>query len=254
VVRVSGVRRPAGEHVRVPTASERDPFDATDVEAYVSAARILIVEDDQELRTMLQRILSDEAYRVDAVADGQAGLHRSLVDRYDALIIDRGLPAIDGLDLTRRIRDQGVTTPVMLLTAYGSIADRVAGLDAGAEDYVIKPFDIDELLARIRALLRRNATTAGVIRLGAGVIDLTTRIARQADGTEIELSGRECALMRILSARPARTFSREELRVQVFDNADSDSIVDTYVHYLRRKLGRSVVSTARGRGYRIGTM
>jgi two-component system response regulator QseB len=218
------------------------------------AQRILLVEDDHELRTLLNRILSQEGYQVVAVADGQAGLHRSLVDHYDAMVIDRGLPAIDGLDLTGRIRNQGITTPVMILTAYGSVADRVARLDAGAEDYLVKPFDIDELLARIRALLRRHTSATGIVRIGAGVVDLTTRTARRANGFEVELSGRECAFVRVLSARPGRVFSREELRLQVFDNADSASIVDTYVHYLRRKLGKGVIATMRGHGYRIGTM
>jgi two-component system, OmpR family, response regulator QseB len=225
-----------------------------DVDAVAGAARILLVEDDAELRALLQRILSDEGYHVDAVGDGQAGLHRSLVDRYDAMVIDRGLPAIDGLQLTSRIRSQGINTPVMILTSYGSVADRVAGLDAGAEDYLVKPFDIDELLARIRALLRRRDMPGGTIRLGDGSIDLTTRIARRSDGVEVELSGRECAFIRTLSARPGRIFSRDELRMQVFDSAESASIVDTYVHYLRRKLGKTVISTARGHGYRIGVM
>ena len=170
------------------------------------------------------------------------------------MVIDRGLPAIDGLELTGRIRNQGITTPVMILTAYGSVADRVAGLDAGAEDYLVKPFDIDELLARVRALLRRHTSAGGTVRIGTGVVDLTTRIARRTDGIDVELSGRECAFLRVLAARPGRVFTRDELRQQVFDNADSASIVDTYVHYLRRKLGKAVISTARGRGYRIGTM
>jgi two-component system, OmpR family, response regulator QseB len=219
-----------------------------------AAPWILLIEDDGDLRAMLSRILTDEGYRVVAVADGQSGLHRCLTDRYDAMIVDRGLPAIDGLDLTVRIRARGVTTPVLILTAYGSVADRVAGLDAGAEDYLVKPFDIDELLARVRALLRRRTQVGGQIRLGAGVVDVAARRARRADGVDVELSGRECALLRVLADRPGRIFTRDELRRQVFDHADSDSVVDTYVHYLRRKLGRGVISTMRGRGYRIGLL
>jgi two-component system, OmpR family, response regulator QseB len=224
-----------------------------DIDDIASAPRILVVEDDRELRTMLHRILTDEGYSTVAVADGQAGLHRSLTDAYDAIIIDRGLPAIDGLDLTGRIRARGITTPVMILTAYGSVADRVAGLDAGAEDYLVKPFDIDELLARVRALLRRRASESGIVRIGAGSLDVTSRHARRAGGAEVELSGRECALVQALAAQPNRVFSRDELRLRVFDNAESASIVDTYVHYLRRKLGPGVIKTMRGHGYRIGT-
>lgn len=218
------------------------------------ATRILVVEDDRELRELLTRLLRDVGYRVDAVGDGQAGLHRALVDDYDTLVIDRGLPAVDGLDLIKRLRGQGVRTPVMVLTAYGSVADRVAGLDAGAEDYLVKPFEIDELLARLRALLRRHPSTTESLPVGSGVLDLASRTARRGDGTRVELSGRETALLRLLASRPGRVFTREELRVEVFDSAESASIVDTYVHYLRRKLGNKVVRTVRGHGYRIGEL
>ncbi|HZD98115.1 MAG TPA: response regulator transcription factor [Micromonosporaceae bacterium] len=229
-----------------------DEFDG--LERLTDARRLLIVEDDRELRTMLERLLGDEGYQVDAVADGQAGLHRALIDRYDVMVIDRGLPAIDGLDLTRRLRGRGVGTPVIMLTAYGSVVDRVEGLDAGAEDYLVKPFEVDELLARLRALLRRHATIGETIQIGDGTVDLVTRIARTSDGRAIELSGRECALLRTLASRPGRVFSRDELRKTVFDTADSETVVDTYVHYLRRKLGKGVVHTMRGHGYRIGAM
>ncbi len=229
-----------------------DEFDG--LERLTDARRLLIVEDDRELRTMLERLLGDEGYQVDAVADGQAGLHRALIDRYDVMVIDRGLPAIDGLDLTRRLRGRGVGTPVIMLTAYGSVVDRVDGLDAGAEDYLVKPFEVDELLARLRALLRRHATIGETIQIGDGTVDLVSRIARTSDGQAIELSGRECALLRTLASRPGRVFGRDELRKTVFDTADSETVVDTYVHYLRRKLGKGVVHTMRGHGYRIGAM
>jgi two-component system response regulator QseB len=229
-----------------------DEFDG--LERLTDARRLLIVEDDRELRTMLERLLGDEGYQVDAVADGQAGLHRALIDRYDVMVIDRGLPAIDGLDLTRRLRGRGVVTPVIMLTAYGSVVDRVDGLDAGAEDYLVKPFEVDELLARLRALLRRHATIGETIQIGDGTVDLVSRIARTSDGQAIELSGRECALLRTLASRPGRVFGRDELRKTVFDTADSETVVDTYVHYLRRKLGKGVVHTMRGHGYRIGAM
>jgi two-component system, OmpR family, response regulator len=224
------------------------------LERLTNVRRLLIVEDDRELRTMLERLLGEEGYHVDAVADGQAGLHHALIDRYDVMVIDRGLPAIDGLDLTRRLRGRGIATPVIILTAYGSVVDRVEGLDAGAEDYLVKPFEVDELLARLRALLRRHATVGETIQIGDGTLDLVSRIARTSDGRAIELSGRECALLRTLASRPGRVFNRDELRKAVFDTADSETVVDTYVHYLRRKLGKGVVHTMRGHGYRIGAM
>ncbi|HEY2795355.1 MAG TPA: response regulator transcription factor [Micromonosporaceae bacterium] len=224
-----------------------DPIDG------IGARRLLVVEDDPELRTLLVRLLTAENYDVDEAGDGQAGLHRALTDPYDVMIVDKGLPAIDGVDLTRRLRAQGLRTPIMILTAYSTVPDRVAGLDAGAEDYVIKPFDIDELLARLRALVRRTAAAPTAIRLGALRIDLGDRVARRPDGGEIPLSGRECALIALLAERPTRVFSRDELRATVFDNAESETVVDTYVHYIRRKLGRSAIRTVRGHGYRIGS-
>ena len=217
-------------------------------------AAILLVEDDGELCDLLQRLLSDAGYRVDVAGDGETGLQAAVARRYDMIIMDRGLPAIDGLDLTGRLRQRGQQTPIMILTAYGAVADRVAGLDAGAEDYLVKPFEIDELLARIRALIRRQYAGVESIAVGDGTVDLTTRVAHRPDGTEVELSGREIALLRLLASRPGRGFGRDDLRVQVFESAESVTIVDTYVHYLRRKLGNRVVRTVRGSGYRIGDM
>ncbi|GIH15025.1 response regulator transcription factor [Rugosimonospora africana] len=216
--------------------------------------RILVVEDNAELCGMLDRLLGDSGYRVDLARDGQAGLHKALTREHDVLLIDRGLPGIDGFDLILRLRRRGLTTPVLILTAYSAVADRVAGLDAGAEDYLVKPFEVDELLARLRALRRRHLAVAEVLRLGAGEVDIAGRVARLADGTEVELSGRETALLRVLAGRPSRVYSRDELRAQVFEAAESPSIVDTYVHYLRRKLGTGSVRTVRGLGYRAGVL
>jgi two-component system response regulator QseB len=224
-----------------------------DVGTVLGAPRILVVEDDLDLRALLKRILTQEAYEVVAV-DGQIGMRRSVTDQFDVMVIDRGLPRIDGLEIISRIRGHGISTPVMMLTAYASVAECVAGLDAGADDCLVKPFEIRELLARIRALRRRGSPENELAGMGAGLIDFTSRRAHLPDGTEIDLSGRECALLRALTASPGRVFTREELRLQVFDNADSASIVDTYVHYLRRKLGRGVVLTTRGHGYRVGTL
>jgi two-component system response regulator QseB len=229
-------------------------IDVHGVSATAGQPALLIVEDDRELREMLARIFQDAGYRVDTAPDGQAGLHAALTRGYDTIIVDRGLPAIDGLDLTARLRRQGRDTPILILTAYGAVADRVAGLDVGAEDYVVKPFEVEELMARVRALLRRRASGGSSVPIGRGSLDLTTRVATRADGSQVELSGRETALLRVLASRASRVFSRDDLREQVFDSAESDTIVDTYVHYLRRKLGDGVVRTVRGSGYRIGEM
>jgi two-component system, OmpR family, response regulator QseB len=217
-------------------------------------AALLLVEDDRELRTLLRRLLVGAGYRVDEAADGQAGLHLGLTRGYDVLLLDRGLPALDGVELLRRLRRRGVGTPALLLSAFGSVRDRVSGLDAGAEDYLVKPFDVDELLARLRALRRRHQDSAERIAVGNGFLDLAGRCVRLGDGTEVELSGREADLLTVLAGRPDQVFSREELRERVFDAAESASIVDTYVHYLRRKLGRGVVRTVRGLGYRAGRL
>src|SRR5262249_8259554 len=147
---------------------------------------LLIVEDDRELRQMLERLLTDAGYHVDTASDGHSGLHAALTRAYDTIILDRGLPAIDGVDLTRRPRRQGGRPPIMPLTAYGWVADRVEGLDAGAEDYLVKPFEIDELLARVRALVRRQHTASEQLAIGAGRVDVATRVARRPDGTPVE--------------------------------------------------------------------
>lgn len=218
------------------------------------ATRLLIVEDDRALRELLERVFVEAGYAVDTAPDGQAGLHRALTGPYDAFVIDRGLPAIDGFDLTRRLRRQGLSSPILILTAYGSTADIVEGLDSGAEDYLTKPFEVDVLLARVRALIRRQRSARTTVAIGAVLLDLTRRTALMPNGREIELSGRECALLRVLAENPNRVFSRNALRDRVFGSAESESIVDTYVHYVRRKLGKSAIRTVRSHGYKIGQM
>lgn len=218
----------------------------------LDARRLLLVEDDRRLSQLLVRLLTAEGYDVVPVYDGQAGLHHGLTGRWDALVIDRTLPAMEGVDLVRRLRSRGVTTPTMLLTARGTTEDRVEGLDAGAEDYVVKPFDSDELLARLRALLRRHSDTSPVIDLGGRRLDVASRRVLSPDADPVELSAQECALLRIIAANPGRVRSREELHRRIFQNADSPNAVDTYVYYLRRKLGAGMIRTVRGLGYQLG--
>jgi two-component system response regulator QseB len=214
---------------------------------------LLLVEDDAQLSALLVELLTDAGYAVDLARDGQSGLHFGLTRQYAVMVIDRGLPAIEGVDLVLRLRARGVTTPVLLLTAFGTVADRVEGLDAGAEDYMVKPFEVDELLARLRALLRRHADAATMISVGRRRLDVPGRRVIGDGQAAVELSGRECDLLQVLAARPTRVFTREELLAQVFEDADSPGAVDTYVYYLRRKLGPGVVQTVHGLGYRMGS-
>jgi two-component system response regulator QseB len=214
---------------------------------------LLVVEDDRALSGMLAELFTLEGYRVDTAYDGQQGMHRGLTGDYDALIVDRGLPVMDGAELVALLRSRGITTPALILTARGAVEDRVEGLDAGAQDYLVKPFEIPELLARVRALVRRT-DNAAVVAAGGLALDRVTRRASGAtpDGVEVELSEREAALLGTLMAAPKRVFSRTQLLDSVFDGAESSGAVDLYVHYLRRKLGKQVVRTVHGTGYRFG--
>jgi DNA-binding response OmpR family regulator len=214
--------------------------------------RLLLVEDDRELAGLLDGLLTEEGYDVEVAPDGQRGLHLGLTRSYDVVVLDRGLPAIEGLDLLGRLRSKGILTPVLVLSARGNPADRVEGLDAGAEDYVSKPFDVDELLARLRGLLRRHVEHADVLRIPGGVLDVAAREVTLDHGGVVSLSGREADVLIHLARNPRRVFARDELLHAAFDDAEDEGLVDTYVHYLRRKLGRESVLTVRGVGYRLG--
>ncbi len=203
---------------------------------------------------MLVELFSSEGYDVDVAFDGQRGLHLALGRRHQVMVIDRMLPGIEGLDLVKRLRRVGVTTRVLVLTALGALDERVTGLDSGADDYLVKPFEVDELLARVRALHRRDLVHAEVLPLGDGELDLRRREVRLADGTGVELSLREFGLLRALAEGPRIVHERAHLRERVFPDTSAESIVDTYVYYLRRKLGRDVVRTVRGRGYQLGAL
>lgn len=216
--------------------------------------RVLVVEDDRALSAMLEEILSTAGYDVGLAHDGQVGLHLGLTQAYDVMLLDRGLPAIDGLGLLGRLRSRGVSTPVLILSALGLPRDRVDGLDAGAEDYLTKPFDVDELLARVRALLRRHQDQAQDLAVPGGRLQVDTRTVRVSDGQPQFLSDRECALLQVLARRPQQVFSRDDLLERVFADASDEGVVDTYVHYLRRKLGRQAVRTVRGLGYQLGPL
>lgn len=216
--------------------------------------RLLLVEDDVELAALLEPLIAGEGYSVDVAHDGQRGLHLALSRPYRVMVIDRRLPGMDGLDLLTRLRRRSVSARVLILTALGSHPERVRGLDSGADDYLSKPFDLDELLARIRALDRRFGDGADLLPLGTGYLDRQARDVALRDGSRVPLSPREFDLLFALAARPRAVYTRAQLRARVFPDTAAESVVDTYVYYLRRKLGRQIVQTVHGLGYRIGLL
>jgi two-component system, OmpR family, response regulator QseB len=216
--------------------------------------RILVVEDDPRLSGMLHDLLHGEGYHVVVAGDGQRAIHEGLTQQFDVLLLDRGLPVIDGLEVLTRLRSRGILTPALVLSALGNPAHRVEGLDRGAEDYLAKPFDIDELLARLRALRRRAASTVPVVRIPGGAFDANSRSVTLDTGEVVDLSEREGDLIERLARRPGQVFARDDLLSAVFADAADAGVVDTYVHYLRKKLGRDSVRTVRGIGYRLGRL
>lgn len=228
----------------------------TDTVGMPTRPAVLLAEDDHELAALLCGLLEQEGYDVTVAGDGQRALHLGLSRPFDVLVLDRGLPVVDGVQVLAGLRGRGVPTPALILSARASLADRVEGLDAGAEDYLTKPFEVAELLARLRALLRRHTEDARVLSLGRRLLDLDSRVVRDPGRPEeppIGLSEREAALLAVLAGRPGRVFSRRELLSRVFVDAESEVVTDTYVHYCRKKLGRDVIRTVRGLGYQLGS-
>lgn len=235
-----------------------DGSDAASYAVGMSAAsrtegpRVLVAEDDSRLAGMLETLLRSDGYDVVIARDGQRALHLGLTEAFGAVVLDRGLPAVDGLGVLAGLRKNGVTTPVLILSALGTAPDRVDGLNAGAEDYLAKPFDIDELLARVRALIRRASSSVPTVRFPGGRLDVGSRTVTLADGGRTVLSDREAGLLELLARRPEQVFSRGVLLDEVFADADDPGVVDTYVHHLRKKFGRTLIETVRGVGYRLG--
>jgi len=220
--------------------------------------RLLIAEDDEKLSAALARGLRADGYAVDVAATGDQALLQARVYDYDAVILDVMLPVLDGLSVCAALRKEGRWAPVLMLTALGGIADRIRGLDFGADDYLVKPFEYGELVARLRALLRRGAPERPpVLTVGDLEVDPATRIVTR-DGRRVALSAREFAVLEFLVRRAGRVVSRTELLEHVWDQnyEGSTNIVDVYVGYLRRKLeapfGRPLIHTVRGAGYVLG--
>ena len=212
---------------------------------------ILVVDDDAPIRRMLERTLTAEGYAVESAADGGGAL--AAVERAapDLVVLDVAMPGLDGLSVCRRLRRAGLGLPVLLLTARDAVSDRVAGLDAGAEDYLVKPFAPQELLARVRALLRRGSEPAEVLAFDDLVLDVRTRTARRGE-SEVHLSAREGELLELLLRNPRQVVSRGLALERVWgsESAATLNAVDRYVSYLRRKLGEPVlIHTVRGVGF-----
>jgi heavy metal response regulator len=219
--------------------------------------RVLIVEDEQSIARFVRQGLEESGYAVDAATDGESGLSYAMSADYDVLILDIMLPRMDGLELLRELRRQGDKTPALMLTARDTVDDRVKGLDAGADDYLVKPFAFPELLARIRALLRRPPLQSGtVLRIGDLQMDTSTREVWRGDRS-IELTPREYAVLEYLMRHPQQVLTRTQIGEHVwnFDFYHESNVIDVYIGYLRRKIEKEdevpLIHTVRGVGYRM---
>jgi len=221
---------------------------------------ILIVEDEQRLAMLLRRVLIEERHNVDVAHDGAGGLDMAIAGSHDLVILDLMLPRMDGLEVCRRMRAGGSAAPVLMLTARGAVEDRVGGLNAGADDYLVKPFAMEELLARVQALLRRRGRqlepAAPVLLVGDLSLDLIRHEARRA-GRTIDLTAKEFALLEYLMRHPGQALTRTQITDQVwrYDLDVLSNVVDIYIHYLRDKVDRgfsqTLIKTIRGVGYKI---
>lgn len=214
--------------------------------------RLLLVEDDPNLSAIMASYL--RGYEVIVAADGGSGLTSALESQVDVMVVDRLLPVMEGTEVVRRLRRARVKTPILMLTALGTVADKVEGLDSGANDYLVKPFDFDELEARLRALLRSYDDDAGGLEIGDWDFRPADRIINSPYIGPIVLTPRESDLLELLARHPDRTYSRDDILAAVFSPTDSPGTVDTYVHYLRQKTEQTVILTIRRKGYRLGTL
>jgi two-component system OmpR family response regulator len=214
--------------------------------------RLLVIEDEHDLREMLVAALRTEGYAVDAAADGNEGLYKATTWEYDAVVLDWMLPKMDGGELLRVLRKEK-QTPVLILTARDTLQDRVNGLDAGGDDYLVKPFEIKELLARLRALIRRAAGQAvAQLELGGISIDTAARLVRKG-GEVVTLTAREYSLIELLAMHRGTVVSRTMIYDHLFDETDDtlSNLVEVHIFNLRKKLGRDLIKTRRGQGYVI---
>jgi two-component system, OmpR family, copper resistance phosphate regulon response regulator CusR len=215
--------------------------------------RILIAEDEARLASFLEKGLRSNGFVTTVASDGPTALALARDEDFDLLILDLGLPGLDGMTILRTLRAQGRRLPVVILSARDDVADKVAGLEHGADDYVPKPFRFEELLARVRVRLRSEGTAEQtVLRAGELALDLRTRRAT-VDGRTVELSAREFTMLEVFLRHPGQVLAREQLLSHVwgYDYDPGSNVVDVYVGYLRRKLGRGRIMTVRGMGYAL---
>lgn len=213
--------------------------------------RLLYVEDETDIAAIVVEMLT-ESYIVEHVPDGEKALLAALARRFDVMIVDRRLPEMSGSDFVQAIRKAHLSTPVLMLTALGTVEDRVSGLDLGADDYLVKPFDFAELLARLRALRRGSRAVGDRREIGDWVFTPRAQALYSPGGRRIPLTATENELLELLSSSPEHVFSRDEIIAGVFPEGGSANSVDTYVHYVRRKSTPEIVETVRSRGYRVG--
>jgi DNA-binding response OmpR family regulator len=215
--------------------------------------RILIAEDEARIASFIEKGLRANGFQTEVASDGDDALHRARTGGFDLLILDIGLPCRDGFDVLRELRRDGRRLPVLVLTARSGVADTVAGLDAGADDYLTKPFSFEELLARVRARLRpEGAAESTVIQVADLALDLRTRQVSVGEA-RVSLSAREFALAEVFFRHPGQVLSREQLLSHVwgYDYDPGSNVVDVYVGYLRKKLGKDRITAVRGMGYRL---
>jgi DNA-binding response OmpR family regulator len=216
-------------------------------------SRILIVEDEPRLVSFLEKGLKANGFTISVAEDGAGAVIAVSNEDFDLMILDLGLPDVDGLDVLRQVRQQGEHLPVIILTARDDVSDKVGGLDRGADDYVTKPFRFEELLARVRARLRAGGTAeTTVLEVGGVELDLRTRHATSG-GRTVELTAREFTMLETLMRHPGQILTREQLLSHVwgYDYDPGSNVVDVYIGYLRRKLGDEAIDTVRGAGYRM---
>lgn len=221
--------------------------------------RILVIEDEQHLAKLLKRVLLEAGHTADLVPDGRTGLGLAMSDVYNLVILDIRLPGIDGLEICRQMRNLGVQTPVLMLTARGTVDDKVIGLNSGADDYLTKPFAMKEFLARVSALLRRQDRTLQVeneLHVGDLTLDTLQRQIKRGSRV-IDLTAKEFALLEYLMRHPGQILTRTQIvdHVWCYDAEAISNVVDTYIHYLREKIdqgfSRPLIKTVRGIGYKI---
>lgn len=215
--------------------------------------KILVIEDNERLRRSLCEYLREEGFAVDIAGDGEEGLYKATSSAYDVIVLDVMIPVLDGFTVLSKLRAAGNTVPVIHLTARGSLADRLAGLNGGADDYIVKPFEMAELVARVKVAMRRSRGAPNPrIQIGPICLDTAAKVAT-VNGASVELTAREYALLEMLATKPHQVVSREEIYERLYDENDesTSNLVEAYIYRLRQKFGKSCIETRRGMGYQF---